>query len=172
MVQSIKQCTKCKSNKNIDKFGKCKARKDGLNSRCKQCYNDRYISLRDDILRRARQLYPLKKEKKKLYDRQRRDKLKMAGVEQFTENKRSEHYKSRYGITIVQYNQMFLSQNGRCAICDISQSEISKRLAVDHCHVTGNVRKLLCDGCNKGLGHFKDNPELLQKAISYLNILK
>ena len=42
------------------------------------------------------------------------------------------------------------------------------RLAVDHCHVKGSVRKLLCKSCNNGLGLFKDNPELLEKAADYL----
>jgi hypothetical protein len=39
---------------------------------------------------------------------------------------------------------------------------------IDHCHTTGKVRGILCGTCNKGLGHFKDDPELMTKAINYL----
>ena len=42
-------------------------------------------------------------------------------------------------------------------------------LAIDHCHSTGKIRGLLCDRCNHGLGHFKDDINLLIKAIEYLN---
>jgi hypothetical protein len=42
--------------------------------------------------------------------------------------------------------------------------EVVKTLCVDHDHITGKVRALLCDDCNKGLGQFKDNPELLEVA--------
>jgi hypothetical protein len=42
------------------------------------------------------------------------------------------------------------------------------RLNVDHCHVTGKVRGILCNSCNNGLGRFRDNPDLLLKAADYL----
>lgn len=41
-------------------------------------------------------------------------------------------------------------------------------VAIDHDHVTGNIRGLLCNGCNKGLGLFKDDVNILQKAKEYL----
>jgi hypothetical protein len=152
----------------MNSFGKCTSKKDGLNLWCRKCYSDRYFHKRGHILALARARYPRTKEQKRLYDRQRREKLKLAGIDQFTANRRSRHYKNRYGITLLQYNEMFDNQNGKCAICDVSQEKQSKRLSVDHCHMTGKIRKLLCDGCNKGLGHFKDKPELLLKAIEYL----
>ena len=76
-----------------------------------------------------------------------------------------------YGITIDQYNEMFSKQNGCCGICGKHQSneEMGRRLAVDHCHTTKKVRGLLCRKCNTALGLFRDNPELIQKALSYLN---
>jgi len=55
-------------------------------------------------------------------------------------------------------------------VCDICGDEppIDKRNPIDHCHTTGKIRGLLCWNCNKGLGAFRDNKQLLQKAINYL----
>lgn len=44
----------------------------------------------------------------------------------------------------------------------------SLALVIDHCHVTGKVRGLLCNGCNTALGAFQDDPKVLRRAISYL----
>lgn len=74
----------------------------------------------------------------------------------------------RYGLTEEQYGEMLARQGGVCAICDSAPGK--RPLAVDHCHESGEVRALLCDGCNAGLGMFKDNPELMAKAIEYLAI--
>jgi hypothetical protein len=63
---------------------------------------------------------------------------------------------------------MFADQNGCCAICGVHQSEVSKRFSVDHNHSTGKVRGLLCNHCNRGLGHFRDDPMLLEFAAQYL----
>jgi hypothetical protein len=67
---------------------------------------------------------------------------------------------------------MLISQNGKCAICTISESEIkhgrNKYFAVDHCHTTSKVRGLLCYKCNCILGFINDNTEHLTNAIKYL----
>ena len=76
--------------------------------------------------------------------------------------------KHKYGVTIDQYNQMFAEQNGCCAICKIHQSDLKKRLDVDHDHVTDKVRGLLCNSCNKALGLLKDSLISLENASIYL----
>jgi len=76
--------------------------------------------------------------------------------------------KSKYGITLEDYNQLFIQQNGCCKICERHQSQFKKALAVDHCHSTGKVRGLLCTSCNNGLGRFKDSAELLKIAANYI----
>lgn len=76
--------------------------------------------------------------------------------------------KKRYGITLEQYELLFAKQNQCCAICKKHQSEFDTSLAVDHCHLTGKVRGLLCYNCNMGLGRFKDNINYLKEAILYL----
>lgn len=77
---------------------------------------------------------------------------------------REANLKHRYGITLVDYNEMLSDQNCRCKICDIQTSG----LVVDHCHDSGDIRGLLCSNCNKGLGLFKDNPERMVRAANYI----
>lgn len=70
-----------------------------------------------------------------------------------------------YGMAIDDYERMYYGQDGRCAIC----KEKPDLLCVDHCHGSGLVRGLLCKKCNTGLGYFKDDPELFERAIRYLS---
>lgn len=72
--------------------------------------------------------------------------------------------KNTYRITLEEYDSMVLRQQGRCDICSIQLDQPN----VDHCHKSGKIRSLLCGKCNKGLGHFRDNPELMRAAAVYL----
>lgn len=74
----------------------------------------------------------------------------------------------KYGITLEQYNNMFSTQKGCCAICGIHQSSLNKPLFVDHDHNTGKVRGLLCHSCNVVLGHVNDSIDILDQTIKYL----
>ena len=76
--------------------------------------------------------------------------------------------KHLYGIFPEEYERMFEAQKGCCAICGRHQSELRRHLAVDHDHVTGKIRGLLCVSCNVGLDGLQNNPELLRKAAAYL----
>lgn len=80
------------------------------------------------------------------------------------------HYRSRikaaYGITPEDVETMRARQRGLCAICE--KAVVGRRMSIDHCHATGKVRGLLCSHCNLMLGHSKDNPVVLQRAIAYL----
>jgi hypothetical protein len=81
--------------------------------------------------------------------------------------------KHNFNITAADYDLMLTNQNKGCAICkkEIShkhQNGKNAKLAVDHCHLTGKIRGLLCGNCNLGLGNFKDNIGLLKLAIEYL----
>lgn len=79
---------------------------------------------------------------------------------------RKYRYSKEYNITLEQYNNMLLAQNGVCAICG---QKGERMLCVDHDHTTGKVRGLLCDLCNRGLGFFKENTNIIIKALVYLN---
>jgi len=85
--------------------------------------------------------------------------------------KKQSYLKTLYNITIEQYENLFKQQNGKCAICKqipIGKTHNDGTLCVDHCHITGKVRGLLCQKCNRGIGHFNHNILLLESAIKYL----
>lgn len=64
---------------------------------------------------------------------------------------------------------MLAEQDGVCAICKgTAVNGYGKRLSIDHCHDGKGVRGILCGNCNRGLGHFLHDPELLKSAIKYL----
>lgn len=144
--QQIKRtCTMCKVSKTLDAFTKAKNYKHGRDSRCKECrksYQKKWASTR----------------KKKHPYRHRKHSLKR-----------------KFGITEADYDAMLAEQGGVCAICGRRPETLkrggkpAKFLDVDHCHTTGKVRGLLCLLCNTALGHLQHNPELLHKAIAYLD---
>lgn len=80
----------------------------------------------------------------------------------------SYHREYRFGVTQEQYDAMLSAQDFKCAICRTDDPGQNRGWRVDHCHTTGTVRGLLCNGCNVGLGHFKDDTTALQAAIEYL----
>lgn len=86
--------------------------------------------------------------------------------------KRRASYAYNYpGFSWDEYQAKIIVQGGRCGICgtDKPGNKRVKTWHVDHCHKTGEIRKLLCHSCNTGLGHFKDDPSILQRAADYLH---
>ena len=81
--------------------------------------------------------------------------------------KRDYHLKKTYGLTLVQWEDIFKRQGCKCKICQTGE-EPSMGWHTDHDHKTGKVRGILCHSCNTGLGKFKDDTEILEAAISYL----
>lgn len=87
---------------------------------------------------------------------------------------RSWMLKARYGLTPEAHQKLLADQNFVCAVCKSDELFVNSRtgrkqeLSVDHCHETDRVRGLLCVGCNRGLGYFKDNKDTLRAAIAYL----
>lgn len=81
--------------------------------------------------------------------------------------------KTQYGITEEQYNAMLAEQGGVCAICNRPERKKNNqgavaRLSVDHDHKTDEVRRLLCHGCNHGIGAFEENPNAMRRAAAYI----
>jgi len=69
-------------------------------------------------------------------------------------------HRKRYGLTPEQMAEM---KKTGCELCGTMSN-----LHIDHNHETNEIRGVLCTNCNRGLGHFKDSPELLKKAAEYL----
>jgi len=85
------------------------------------------------------------------------------------------HLRRKYHMTIEDYDSLLVAQNYACRICGkigADRGWLTKRqrinLFVDHCHITGKIRGLLCHNCNAGLGMFTDSIDTLSNAIAYL----
>lgn len=79
--------------------------------------------------------------------------------------------KRKYGVSTTQVNTMLDSQGFVCAICKkapLSKAGTPTALHLDHCHTVGRIRAFLCAHCNRGLGSFCDDPNLLLAAARYL----
>jgi hypothetical protein len=81
--------------------------------------------------------------------------------------RRAHVLKHKYGISLLEYELRLALQNGACAICEKKPKRL---LCVDHCHVTGKVRGLLCSKCNSALGFYGDDPKLAQAGADYLRV--
>ena len=89
------------------------------------------------------------------------------------QNKEGQKFKrvyNNYNLTENELNSLYLSQDKRCKICNIQYEKVSEHggLYIDHCHSTGKVRGLLCASCNRLLGNCKDDINILNSAIQYL----
>lgn len=116
----------------------------------------------------SHQYYLTHKEEKAAYYKKRWE------SKDYKRSARKSRLKRKYGITPADYNKILEQQNGLCAICDKKETKHDrygniKNLQVDHNHVSGKVRGLLCFMCNAGIGMFDDNPKNLQSAIKYLS---
>lgn len=135
----VKKCSKCGTDKGAYHYNKRSASKDGLTSRCTMCLNTKAMKVR-------------------------------AKTPEVT---RARNLKKRFNMTIDEYNVIFLKQKGKCAICTKAESgrDIKgnvKWLSVDHHHGNGEVRGLLCNSCNTGIGKLGDSIKVLKSAIKYL----
>ncbi len=160
MILNSKICSRCKKSKHIEEFSLSTRNKDGRLYTCKSCYKKARNKEKE------KQCYQENKDRIKKYQEQRKEitaqKTKQRRIEdpdRFTDIR----LRSWYGISKAQYDLMHSSQSGKCAICDNV-----RKLVVDHNHVTGNVRGLLCSKCNSGIGLLEDNISSLRKAIGYL----
>lgn len=145
-IQS-KACSSCKEVMPLSAFSVAPSYKDGRRGQCRKC-------------RAANQMAYKKRPGFRPSPRVNR-------VPDDPSKTRERKLRRKYGISPEMYAAMFALQEGACAICQRHEQE-GRRLAVDHCHLTGIVRGLLCYRCNIGLGHFEDNAESLQAAAKYV----
>ncbi len=152
-----KQCRRCKVTKPSGQFSPDNRNRDGLQAYCKPCVLE---------YQRKRRAHPseadlaMKKKHSDLYYE--RHKPAINAKEQ------NRKLKSRYGITMEDYERMVLEQEGKCGICETSEpGGRGKRFHVDHDHETGEVRGLLCWICNKHLGII-ENKQFMEAAMKWL----
>lgn len=143
--ETIKQCSCCLQFLPVDRYWKkSQSRKDGsfgLRPRCKTCDTEYKLDI--------------------YHNKGGKEQQKARAFKALMES---------YGITAEFYEQERIKQNYCCIICnEHERMQPHKRLHVDHDHVTGKYRGLLCNKCNTGLGMFKDNQTLLTKAIEYID---
>lgn len=143
-----KRCPKCEEEKPVEEFS---PRRKGGQLRqpyCKPC--SRSVN-RDNYRRNGNNWV----ETRKRYEK--------------TGKGKSRHYKHKYGINEKEYRDLVDLFGGQCGICGKTEKEEGKRLSVDHCHTTGEVRGILCMDCNVSLGRMKEDPSLLREMIRYIN---
>ena len=82
---------------------------------------------------------------------------------------RASHLRTKFGITVEQYDQLLADQGGGCFICGKTPEQEGKNLAVDHDHVTGEIRGILCAYHNyRVIGRHRDG-DLLRKMAEYVD---
>lgn len=127
---------------------------------CGTCYNKRKREESSTVMDKYRAAY----KKYALINREHRRAKAKERYHSQTEHVKSINLKSKYGLTSYDLKVILEKQSNLCKLCNLK-----KTLVIDHCHKTGVVRGLLCTSCNTALGKFKDDPDLLEKAIRYLN---
>ena len=138
-----KVCTHCLMEKPLEKFSFADKKNGYRKSRCKECIS--IIESKEKGWRKRRGFKG--EERKSKY-----------------QTKYEYHIHYTYNLSLEDYDNLKDRQNGECAICGQKNN-----LVVDHCHTTGNVRGLLCQKCNKGIGMLGDTKESLEKAFKYLS---
>lgn len=145
--QPLKICTKCKIEKSLDDFSKLHVNKDGKHTQCKKClqiYRSNHYFKNDEY------------RKKRISDASKRNRER------------------KYGVTEDEFEKLLAAQNYCCAICSVhlNGSKFSLKGQLDHCHLHGTIRGILCGQCNTALGLFKDDITILTEALSYLSRFK
>lgn len=150
-----KKCSKCKSS---GPFHKNASTKDGLSTMCKDCYWSTPGRMEN---RRAGQQKRRKENP---------EKWKIIGARErakYSKRRKDNWYSWKYGMEPGDKEKLILDQDGKCQIC--SCALIFEQSGVDHCHLTGQIRGVLCLPCNRMLGLFKDDIILINRAIKYLS---
>ncbi len=99
-------------------------------------------------------------------------KYRLLAPEKFKARDRQFWLRRKYNLSPEKYAELVCAQKGNCAICQQPETRVNRygnhNLSVDHNHLTGIVRGLLCNACNIALGLFKDDLNILRSAIKYL----
>jgi len=167
-----KYCSQCKQTKPVSEFSRRHNIPNGYVNKCKPCKevissNWRKTAIGRNSTNKSRRLQYKKYGKAYAQtEKGKEDQHKRIKKYLKTEKGKDNLLRKRYGITLTEYEALFASQDGRCAICGSDGD--GKKLHLDHCHSTSKVRGLLCNNCNIGIGLFQEDVTRLQNAIEYL----
>ena len=160
----MKKCTKCGKVKDESEFHPAHHHSDDLASQCKLCKN-KWTAAH----------YQRTKEKQHVRGKMYRDKNREVIREKAnhmykTDPRRKRAAWATHGIdmTVDRYNEMSLSQKGKCLICGVHQKDLKQKLSVDHNHATGEVRGLLCYRCNLMVGNVECNSDIIERVHLYI----
>ena len=177
-----KYCTGCSRSKPLGEFLLVKNRHGVLRRkpRCRECskeYMKKYFQKNKEVWNEARrkiqpEINARKRERYRTEEEYRQDAIKKSKEyrSKNPEKRKDNDLRNMYGLNIEQFQDIIDSQGGGCAICGRQQNreKRARSLHVDHDHHTGKIRGVLCSCCNKAIGLFRDDPELLERAAQYL----
>lgn len=157
--QGLKRCRNCREILPLGSFGSQSRSSDGHQPWCKPCTNKRMNGYDKSSRERDPEGYA---------DRKRAEhaRFKVNNPEKHRSHVRKNNLR-KYGLTPEDFDALLEKQAGLCVICKEELSPGRGR-HVDHDHGTGAVRGILCNGCNVGLGYFRDSPEILKSAANYV----
>lgn len=175
-----KTCTKCQTTFPADTvhFYRNKGGKFGLTPRCKKCTNeDNAASHQRRMQEKPEKMRKQASERTKRHYRKNIEESRKKHRE-WAKSQREDpikglelKFKKRAagaGLSQEQWHAIFDRQERKCAICRSSEPHHVHGWNTDHCHKTGKVRFILCAHCNRGLGAFRDNPDLMRRAADML----
>jgi hypothetical protein len=170
-------CSACKGEFPTSSFHKAVKTTRGYQYKCKAC-----VSITDKSEhRKAYQRVKVaqwhadnpdkRKEQKRRHYEKHKDRIDQRAKDWYENNKERHVHNAllrKYGVTLEQYNLLRAQQDFRCAICNDHEDSVGKKMFVDHDHVTGKIRKLLCTKCNVGIGMLKDSADIMERAAKYI----
>lgn len=140
ILSGVRVCNECDIEKGLQFFARARLYPMGRELRCKECKN-KWAKSRRPERRRKPPIQPTARDYRRL---------------------------KFLGVTANQFRDLYDLQNGLCGVCNEKMGYLAKETCIDHDHKTGLVRGILCQRCNLGLGHMRDNVGLLCSAIMYL----
>jgi len=166
-----KYCNCCGETKPLSDFNKNKRSKDGHYYYCSKCANKKSKKSYYKKSSEERHQYYIKHKRGKQLEYQRERRKDPLIRRKHNLQKIHQETGCSYDELIKFYNIQFKKQQGRCALCGLHESELSKHFDIDHNHSKigyKSLRGLLCSGCNLGIGNLRDDAELCLRAYQYL----
>ncbi|MDX3518571.1 endonuclease VII domain-containing protein [Streptomyces scabiei] len=171
-----RRCSRCRQDLPRTAFASNKSMPDGLQAYCRECSAEYYRQRQEAKGKkvRAKVFVPSgykrcpQCEEVKPHSEWEPNKSSSDGWASYCRECRAvrnriSYFKRKYGLTPAELDMMIAEQQGICCICLAAPAE-----HVDHCHETGRVRGVLCFSCNAALGQFKDRPDVMRRAATYV----